>query len=305
MLKSFRHRSLAVVVHYAVLATWLLATPFFPAASAQNEPVRVIAFGAHPDDCDLGAGGLAAKYAALGFKVKFVSLTNGDAGHQTQGGEELAKRRRAEAQEAGRRIGIEYEVLDNHDGKLLPTLDVREQVIREIRQWKADIVIGPRPNDYHPDHRYTGVLVQDASYMVIVPNIVKGIPPLPRNPVFLYYSDRFTKPQPFRPDIVVSIDDVFQKKIDMLDAHVSQFYEWLPWTSGNLDQVPKDAMVRKKWLAAQPMVERKGTSEWRVTLEKRYRAEATSIQHVEAFEITEYGRQPSEEEIRRLFPFFP
>jgi LmbE family N-acetylglucosaminyl deacetylase len=150
--------------------------------------------------------------------VKFVSLTNGDAGHQTQGGEELAKRRRAEAQEAGRRTGIEYEVLDNHDGKLLPALDVREQVIREIRQWKADVVIGPRPNDYHPDHRYTGVLVQDASYMVIVPNIVKDTPPLPRNPVFLYYSDRFAKPQPFRPDIVVSIDDAFQKKIDMLDA---------------------------------------------------------------------------------------
>ena len=114
---------------------------------AEDQSVRVIAFGAHPDDCDLGAGGLAAKYAAQGHKVKFVSLTNGDAGHQSQHGEELAKRRRAEAQEAGRRIGIEYEVLDNHDGKLLPTLDVREQVIREIRQWKADIVIAPRPND--------------------------------------------------------------------------------------------------------------------------------------------------------------
>jgi LmbE family N-acetylglucosaminyl deacetylase len=305
MLKLFWLRFLAVVVHCAVWAAWLLATPFFPVASAENEPVRVIAFGAHPDDCDLGAGGLAAKYRTLGFKVKFVSLTNGDAGHQTQGGEELAKRRRAEAQEAGRRIGIEYEVLDNHDGKLLPTLDVREQVIREIRQWKADVVIGPRPNDYHPDHRYTGVLVQDASYMVIVPNLVKDTPPLPRNPVFLYYSDRFTRPQPFRPDIVISIDDVFPKKIDMLDAHVSQFYEWLPWTTGNLDEVPKDAVERKKWLAAQPMVVRKGAPEWRVTLEKRYGAEATGIQHVEAFEITEYGRQPSEEEIRKLFPFFP
>ena len=302
MLKLFRRR---FFLYCAAWAAWLLAPPFLPLASAQNEPVRVIAFGAHPDDCDLGAGGLAAKYAALGFKVKFVSLTNGDAGHQTQGGEELARRRRAEAQEAGRRIGIEYEVLDNHDGKLLPTLDVREQVIREIRQWKADIVIGPRPNDYHPDHRYTGVLVQDASYMVIVPNLVKDTPPLPRNPVFLYYSDRFTLPQPFRPDIVVSIDDVFQKKIDMLDAHVSQFYEWLPWTIGNLDQVPKDAVERKKWLAAQPMAVRKASPEWQATLEKRYGAQAARIQHVEAFEITEYGRQPSEEEIRKLFPFFP
>src|SRR5882762_353979 len=104
MLKLFRRR---FFVHCLVFAAWLLATPFLPLAFAQNEPVRVIAFGAHPDDCDLGAGGLATKYAALGFKVKFVSLTNGDAGHQTQGGEELARRRRAEAQEAGRRIGIE------------------------------------------------------------------------------------------------------------------------------------------------------------------------------------------------------
>jgi LmbE family N-acetylglucosaminyl deacetylase len=267
--------------------------------------VRVIAFGAHPDDCDLGAGGLAAKYAALGDKVKFVSLTNGDAGHQSQGGKELADRRRAEAKEAGRRIGIEYEVLDNHDGKLLPTLEVREQVIREIRQWKADIVIAPRPNDYHPDHRYTGVLVQDASYMVIVPNLVKDTPPLPHNPVFLYYSDRFTRPQPFQPDIVVSIDDVFDKKIDMLDAHVSQFYEWLPWTSGTLDQVPKDAVARKKWLATQTRALRDALPEWQKSLEKRYGAEAAHIQHVEAFEITEYGRQPSEAEIRKLFPFFP
>src|SRR5437879_3576692 len=150
---------------------------------AQNEPVRVIAFGAHPDDCDLGAGGLAAKFTALGHKVKFVSLTNGDAGHQSEGGGQLAMRRRAEAQEAGRRIGIEYEVLDNHDGRLLPTLDVREQVIREIRQWKADIVIGPRPNDYHPDHRYTGLLVKNASYIAIGTHVDTDTTPTRQNPV--------------------------------------------------------------------------------------------------------------------------
>jgi LmbE family N-acetylglucosaminyl deacetylase len=305
MLNSLRQSCLALRLACGIWPAFLIATPMVPVLSAQNEAVRVIAFGAHPDDCDLGAGGVAAKYAALGDRVKFVSLTNGDAGHQTQGGMELAKRRRAEAQEAGRRIGIEYEVLDNHDGKLMPTLDVREQVIREIRQWKADIVIAPRPNDYHPDHRYTGVLVQDASYMVIVPNLVKDTPPLRRNPVFLYYSDRFTQPQPFRPDIVVSIDDAFEKKLNMLDAHVSQFYEWLPWTVGTLDQVPKDAVERKKWLATQPMVLRKEDPEGRKALEKRYGAAAAQIQHVEAFEITEYGRQPSEEEIRKLFPFFP
>jgi LmbE family N-acetylglucosaminyl deacetylase len=143
-------------------------------AAAQTTPVRVIVFGAHPDDCDIRVGGTAAKFAQMGHKVKFVSITNGDAGHQAEGGGMLAKRRRAEAQEAGRRLGVEYEVLDNHDGELLPSLDVRRQVIRQIRLWNADLVIAPRPNDYHPDHRYTGVLVQDAAYMVVVPNIVPG-----------------------------------------------------------------------------------------------------------------------------------
>ena len=308
MLKSVKGPFSALPYPYSIWLACVLATLWFSAlpTQAQNQPVRVIAFGAHPDDCDQGAGGLAAKYAALGNKVKFVSLTNGDAGHQSQHGEELAKRRRVEAQEAGRRIGIEYEVLDNHDGKLLPTLDVREQVIREIRQWKADIVIAPRPNDYHPDHRYTGVLVQDASYMVIVPNLVTDTPPLRRNPVFLYYSDRFTRPQAFRADIVVSIDDVVDKKIDMLDAHVSQFYEWLPWTVGQLEQVPKDPAERKRWLLTRtPSVIKKVNPAWWEPLEKRYGAQAGKIQYAEAFEITEYGTQPSEEEIRRLFPFFP
>jgi LmbE family N-acetylglucosaminyl deacetylase len=307
MPKSFRHleSTVPLVCALRLFSVFAILSFVLPAAYAQNRAIRVIAFGAHPDDCDLGAGGLAAKYAALGHKVKFVSLTNGDAGHQSQGGAVLAKRRRDEAREAGRRIGIEYEVLDNHDGRLLPSLDVREQVIRQIRLWKADIVIGPRPNDYHPDHRYSGVLVQDASYMVIVPNVVPDVPPLRQNPVFLYYSDRFTRPQPFRPDIVISIDDVFDKKIDMLDAHVSQFYEWLPWTNGILDQVPKDAIERKKWLAAGPMAARNATPEWRERLEKEYGAEAARAQHLEAFEITEYGRQPTAEDIRDLFPFFP
>ena len=163
----------------------------------RRPPLRVIVFGAHPDDCDMDAGGTAALWAAKGHQVKFVSLTNGDAGHQSEGGGALARRRRAEAQEAGRRFGIaEYEVLDNHDGELEPTLAVRQQVIRRIRQWNADVVIAPRPNDYHPDHRYTGVLVQDTAYMVMVPNVCPDTPPLRKNPVFLYSQDHFQRPEP-------------------------------------------------------------------------------------------------------------
>jgi len=266
--------------------------------------LNVIAFGAHQDDCDQRAGGVAAKFAALGHRVRFVSVTNGDAGHQTEGGGALAARRRAEAQEAGKRIGVEYITLDNHDGELLPTLKPREEIIRQIRQWKADLVLAPRPNDYHPDHRYTGVLVQDAAYMVVVPNIAPDTPALRKNPVFMYFQDNFQRPNPFRPDIAVSIDDVIEKKIDMLDAHVSQMYEWLPWVAGNLDNVPKDPAARKRWLrdtrGGQP------NPAVRATLVKWYGEEkGNAVRHAEAFEICEYGARPDEAMLRKLFPFFP
>jgi LmbE family N-acetylglucosaminyl deacetylase len=265
----------------------------------------VIAFGAHPDDCDLGAAGTAAMFAKMGHAVKFVSVTNGDAGHQDMGGGELANRRRAEAMESARRLGIAYEVLDNHDGELLPTLEIRKQIIRRIREWKADIVIAPRPNDYHPDHRYTGVLVQDAAYMVVVPNVVPDVPPLRKNPVFLYFQDGFQRPNPFRPDIAIAIDDVYDLKIDALDAHVSQFYEWLPWVDGSLDSVPKDKVARKAWLAQQSQ-KRQITPAIKASLEKWYGAEkGDRVKHAEAFEICEYGQQPNEEQIKQLFPMLP
>lgn len=272
------------------------------ATAAFAQPaLRVIVFGAHPDDCDIRVAGTAAKFAQMGHKVKFVSVTNGDAGHQTQGGGDLAKRRRAEAMESARRVGIEYEVLDNHDGELLPTVEIRKQVIRQIRMWNADIVIAPRPNDYHPDHRYTGVLIQDAAYMVVVPNVVPDVPPLKKNPVFLYQQDNFQRPNPFRPDVAIDIDDVWQKKVDALDSHVSQFYEWLPWVDGNLDSVPKDKVERRKWLEqARPF---RPNAEVRKSLAKWYGEDrAARVQHAEAFEICEYGRQPNEQDLRRLFP---
>ncbi len=275
----------------------------FAATLPSAAEIRVIALGAHPDDCDIKAGGLAAKYAEAGHKVKFVSVTNGDAGHQSEGGGVLAARRRAEAEESGRRLGIDYEVLDNHDGELVPSLDVRVQIIRKIREWQADVVISPRPNDYHPDHRYTGVLVQDAAYMVTVPNLVSDTPALRKNPLFLYFSDRFTQPQAFRPDIVVSIDDVIEKKYRALDSHVSQFYEWLPWHAGILDQIPKSPSERLAWLKSRRSFAI--ADAWREAARKRYGAAADSIKNAEAFEITEYGVQPGEEEIRRLIPFFP
>ena len=270
-------------------------------AQPDSNSIRVIMIGAHPDDCDLGGAGTAALFASMGYKVKFVSVTNGDAGHQSDKGATLAARRLGEAMEAARRLGITYDVLDNHDGQLLPTLEIRLQIIKKIREWKADIVIAPRPNDYHPDHRYTGILVQDAAYMVAVPNVAPETPALQKNPVFLYFQDRFQRPNPFRPDIAVDIDAVFDKKINALDAHESQVYEWLPWIGHYSEQVPKGKEARKKWLAESRTITI--TPEVRNSLIKWYgREKGSQIKHAEAFEICEYGVQPGDDEVKRLFP---
>ena len=286
-----------------ILLTFCFSLSIMTTIYAQNtdNKVRIIMIGAHPDDCDEDGGGTAALFAQMGYAVKFVSVTNGDAGHQALKGKELAKRRFAETQESGKRLGVTYDVLDNHDGLLMPSIEVRLEIIRKIREWNADVVIAPRPNDYHPDHRYTGVLVQDAAYMVSVPNIAPDVPALKKNPVFLYYQDHFQRPNPFRPDIAVDITSVYDKKVSGLDAHESQMYEWLPWIGHYLDQVPKDKNERIQWLAKQ----RAGaiTPEMKTELEKWYgKDKAAQVKYAEAFEICEYGTQPNDDQIKTLFP---
>ena len=266
-----------------------------------QEKINVVVIGAHPDDPDGDAGGTAIKFAREGHRVLFVSLTNGDAGHHEKGGGALARIRRNEATEAGKRFGVKYIVLDNHDGELMPTLENRLEVIRLIRQWNADIVISHRPNDYHPDHRNAAILVQDAAYLVIVPNIASDVPPLKKNPVFLYARDRFQKPYPFEPDIAIDISDVYEQKIYGMAAHESQFFEWLPWTAGKMAEVPEDEDLRLKWLAGlrKPQI----SDRVRKSLIKWYGTEkAARVKVAEAFEICEFGSQPTEERIRQLFP---
>ena len=285
--------------HFLIFAFLLLS---YAGLTQNTQPaLRIIMIGAHPDDCDQKSGGTAILFSKMGHAVKFVSVTNGDAGHQSAGGGIVAKRRMAEAQEAGKRFGVEYEVLDNHDGELLPTLEVRLQIIRKIREWNADVVIAPRPNDYHPDHRYTGVLVQDAAYMVAVPNIAADTPPLKKNPVFLYFQDFFQRPNPFWPDVAIDISSVFDQKVHALAAHESQFFEWLPWIGGYENQVPTDPTKREAWLSTNRTV--KIIPEVRAALEKWYgKNHAEKVKHAEAFEICEYGARPTEEDLKRLFP---
>ena len=269
--------------------------------------LRIICFGAHPDDCELQAGGVAAMWAAAGHHVKFVSVTNGDIGHWKEAGGPLARRRKAEVEKADKALGVATEVLDIHDGELMPTLENRRTVTRLIREWRADIIMSHRPNDYHPDHRYTGVLVQDTAYMVAVPFWCPDVPPLKSNPVFLFYPDSFQKPQPFRPGIAVSIDSVMDKKLDALAIMESQFYEG--GALGSADLLPTDPTKqeeRHKLVRANHARRNQALAQrFRDLLSDWYGKErADKVRHAEAYEVCEYGRQPDKTEMARLFPFF-
>ncbi|OHB83095.1 MAG: GlcNAc-PI de-N-acetylase [Planctomycetes bacterium RBG_19FT_COMBO_48_8] len=272
--------------------------------------LRIIVFGAHPDDCEIKAGGVAAMWAKQGHHVKFVSVTNGDIGHAEMAGGELAKRRTAEVKAAAKKLGIETDVLDIHDGELMPTLENRKIFVRLIREWKADIVMGHRPNDYHPDHRYTGILMQDAAYMATVTFYCPDVPQIPNNPVFLYLSDGFQKPNPFEPDVVVSIDDVIEQKADALWLLESQIESL--WATGNFEKVvpvPKDGAEREaRRKAMRDRFARRAESvadQYRAKLIELYGEEkGKKIRYAEAFELCEYGSRASPDKLKQLFPFF-
>jgi LmbE family N-acetylglucosaminyl deacetylase len=277
--------------------------------------IRVIAFGAHPDDCEFGCGGTTALWTARGHAVKFVALTNGDIGHFRTAGGALAQRRAAEVRRSSAILGADCEVLDNHDGELEPTLENRRAVVRLIRRWKADVVLCHRPNDYHPDHRAVGTLVQDAAYMVTVPFFCPDAPALERNPLFLYFADRFTKPAPFTPDVVVAIDEVIDKKMDALEAIESQFFE--EGCEGSADRCPTDPAAR----AAKLKTLRERFLSNFAALGEQFREAAAAwygprkVRYLEAFEVCEYSsswsaiskaaRRSDSQELRALFPFHP
>jgi LmbE family N-acetylglucosaminyl deacetylase len=238
--------------------------------------------------------------------VKLVSATNGDIGHWQIAGGPLAQRRTKEVMEVARRLGVTTEVLDIHDGEIMPTLENRRAFTRLIRQWNADIVITNRPNDYHPDHRYTSILVQDSAYMVTVPFFAPDVPPLQKNPVFLYTADRFQKPNPFTADVAVAIDEVIEPTLDALLVMESQIHEG--GANGNAKLYPADeAARRQRREAVRKNLARRyagAADAYRPALVKFYGNErGQKVRYAQAFEICEYGRRPSAEELKQMFPF--
>lgn len=305
MIRSGKLLTLLVTLSGLMIASVRLEAGDQP---ADDNKLRIIAFGAHPDDAEFQMGGTAIKWANLGHHVKLVSVTNGDIGHWNMAGGPLAIRRTREVEEAARRMGTVVEVLDIHDGELMPTLENRRTIARLIREWDADLVLSHRPNDYHPDHRYTGILVQDAAFMVAVPFFVPDTKPLKKNPVFMYYPDRFKKPYAFEPDIAVSLDDVFDRKVDAVDALVSQVYEGGALGSEETlirrkahDPIARKEILRESWSRRNGRI----ADLYRDSLIEWYGQEAgKAVKHAEAFQVCEYGHQPSKAELKKLFPFF-
>ena len=289
-----------------------LATAAASSLQAEDEKddgkLRIIAFGAHPDDAEFQCGGSAAMWAKAGHHVKLVSVTNGDIGHWAMAGGPLAIRRTAEVKECAKRWGTTVQVLDIHDGELEPTLENRRTIARLIRDWKADLVLSHRPNDYHPDHRYTGILVQDAAFMVSVPFFVPDTKPLKKNPVFMYYPDRFTKPYPFEPTITIAIDDIFEQKVHGIDALESQVYEGGALGSEETliqrkagDPVARKALLRVSWERRNGGI----ANSYRDSLIEWYGEErGKAVKVAESFQLCEYGHRPTKVELKKLFPFF-
>src|SRR5687768_8286780 len=292
-----------------VFAAMCAATSALAAAPPDDGKLRIVVFGAHPDDAEYDAGGCGAKWAKQGHHVLLCSVTNGDIGHWQMAGGPLAIRRTDEVAKVSKVLGTHSRVLDIHDGELEPNLENRKKIIRVIRQWKADVVISHRPWDYHPDHRYVGVLVQDAAYMVAVPHFCPDSPPLKGNPVFLYSSDNFIKPYRFKADIVVALDDVIETKFDALHELESQVYEG--GALGSEEQfrlVPKGDEARKKWFRETHYWAKRDADvadKYRDELVTYYGSEkGKKVKYAEAFEVCEYGRRVNTAEIKKLFPFY-
>lgn len=287
---------------------------------------KVLMIGAHLDDCDFEGGGTALKYIEAGYEVRFLSLCNGSGGHHMMNPEEIVARRKKESEAVMKLTGITYDVWsDVNDCEIMASLELRMRLIRYIREFNPDIIFSHRLNDYHADHRNAALLVQDASYLLVVPNFCPEAPAMRFMPVIMYFHDRFTDPV-FRPDVIVPTDDVIEKKYAMYDCYVSQMYEWLPYVDGVSELVPADSKERLEWLHC-PRVPRDGTlltvedldvprissaSEYREAtcavkyrdlIVKQYGEEARGILFAEAFQLSEYGKKLTKDNVKELFPW--
>ena len=281
--------------------------------------MRVLMIGAHQDDNEFRVGGMAHKWVEAGHEVRFLSMCNGCGGHHIMTPEETTARRAKESGRVAEYLGIRYDVWDIDDCTLMADLPTRERLIRYIREFSPDLVIAHRPNDYHADHRASGQLVQDASYILTVPHTCPDVPAMLRMPVIVYNEDAFKNP-PFIPTYVVDMNDEIDTKLQIAHMNESQVYEWLPYNKG--ETVPEGESERFEWLKGLEITEAttdeeimnakrgysvrfaKTAARFRKELIEKYGEErGNQVRYAEAFELCEYGTQPSKEFEEILFGF--
>lgn len=283
--------------------------------------MKILMIGAHQDDNEFRCGGIAYKLVQKGHEVRFLSMCNGCGGHHVMTPAETTATRAKESAAVAQLLGVSYDVWDDQqDCALVADLETRRRLIRYIRKFSPDVIIAHRTNDYHADHRASGQLVMDASYMLIVPHECPDVPAMKKTPIIMYNEDNFTDPE-FRGDLVVDIDDAIEKKLHMAHLNVCQVYEWLPYTSGQLDEIPEDEEGRFKWLCgmeidkwysdedvmSRPMPISRGirfarpAARFRNKLIEEYGEERGSkVRFAEAFQVCEYG-SPMTDEVRKEF----
>ncbi len=279
--------------------------------------MKILAIGAHQDDNEFRVGGCAQKWVKAGHEVRFLSMCNGCGGHHIMTPEETTRRRARESQEVAKFLGIQYDIWDINDCELVADLETRNRLIRYIRIYSPDLIIAHRPNDYHADHRASGQLVQDASYILTVPHTCPDVPAMLKMPTIVYYEDSFKNPE-FQASFVIAIDEYMDGKLHIASLNESQVYEWLPYNKG--EEVPTDPIERFKWLKGIEIDENttdeeimaanrgyavrsaKSAIRFRKELIEHYGCEKGSkVRYAEAFELCEYGSAPSEEMSRELF----
>ena len=235
--------------------------------------------------------------------------------------EETTARRAKESAAVAEFLGITYDVWDIDDCNIVADLPTRKRLIRYIREFSPDLIISHRLNDYHADHRAVGQLVQDASYLLTVPNECPDVPAMRSMPVIMYSEDSFKNPE-FKGDIVIDMDDEIYTKLKIADLNVSQVYEWLPYNEESGQKVPEDKEQRFEWLKGmnitadttdeEVMAAKRGyavrfaktAARFRKELIERYGEERGSkIRYAEAYEICEYGAPLTEELKNKLFVF--
>lgn len=279
--------------------------------------MKILMIGAHQDDAEFRCGGTAYKLARQGHTVRFLSMTNGCGGHHVLTPEETVAVRAEESAAVAKLLGIEYEIWsDQPDCALIADLETRRRLIRCIRHFAPDLIITHRANDYHADHRAAAQLVQDASYMLVVPHECPDAPAMRAMPVIMYYEDGFTEPT-FKCDFIVGIDEVIDIKLRIAHLNVSQVYEWLPYTNG--ESVPDGEEARFEWLKGMDTSKSHSDEEilslprgyavrfarpaarFRESLiEKHGKERGGKIRYAEAFGFCQYGAALNDE-IKNLF----